>query len=75
VERWCGQLVPALKSRVRPYDNLALCQLSLAQESAIIHRYDLFDLINGPDVNLDDPRERERVYDECMLHFSFSGLG
>ncbi|KAF8324749.1 uncharacterized protein EI90DRAFT_3129481 [Cantharellus anzutake] len=60
----CGQLVPVLKSRVRPYENLALRQLSLAQENAIINCYDLSDLIDGPEIDPDDPHEHEHVYDE-----------
>lgn len=41
MERWCGALLPAIKSRVRPFVSLSLQQLHLAQLNIIQSRYNL----------------------------------
>lgn len=41
MERWCGALLPAIKSRVRPFVSLSLRQLHLAQLNVIKARYKL----------------------------------
>lgn len=41
MERWCGSLLPAIKSRVRPFVSLSLRQLHLAQLNIIQARHNL----------------------------------
>ena len=64
MERWCGQLLPAVKSRRYPYKSLARRQLAIAQENSILAQYNLFDIIHGEPMDPDDPRRGEEILDE-----------
>src|SRR5260370_31291049 len=55
MEHWCGQLVPAIKSRVYPYKSLTRQQHAIAQENSILTQYNLFDIVHGPTIDPDDP--------------------
>jgi len=63
MERWCGSLLPAIKSKVKPFVSLALRQLHLAQLNAIEARYDLGDSL----LPLSSGYGSEVCYDECTL--------
>lgn len=61
VERWCGSLAPAIKSKVKPFVCLAMRQLHLAQLNIIQARYNLGKTfsVNSRTVNVKAP------FDEC----------
>lgn len=62
MERWCGTLVAAVKSRVKPFVLIALQMLHQAQLSVIQARYNLSAVLS-----LSPPSEmlQEVCYDEC----------
>jgi hypothetical protein len=66
MERWCGSLLPAVKSRVNPYVTLARRQLHLAQLDQILARYDLYDDVRSRPRVMDAPSGGEVVYKECQ---------
>ncbi|KAF8317239.1 uncharacterized protein EI90DRAFT_2887602, partial [Cantharellus anzutake] len=41
MERWCGSLLPAIKSRKEPFACLALRQFQAAQLFEVINQYNL----------------------------------
>ena len=71
MERWCGLLVPAVKSRVSPYKSITRRQFAIAQENTILARYNLYDTIRGPSIDPDDPRLHEEIYDEGIYLIQF----
>jgi len=64
MERWCGQLLPAIKSKIYPYKSLAKRQLAISQENSILAQFNLFDVIYGEPIDPDDPRRGEEILDE-----------
>jgi len=70
MEHWCGQLVPAIKSRVYPYKSLTRQQHAIAQENSILAQYNLFNIVHGPMIDPDEPRHREEILDEGMYLFN-----
>ena len=67
MERLCGSLLPAIKSRINPYTTLARRQLHLAQLHQIISNYDLFEELRCRDRLADAPSSLETVYAECTF--------
>lgn len=75
MERWCGSLAPAVKSRFRPFASIALRQRHRAELQSVGLRYHLTDLLSLDPLADDDddsPTEFEQIYDECKL---LSGIG
>ena len=70
MERWCGSLLPAVKSRVNPYVTLSRRQLHLAQLSQILVRYNLYEEVGyqGHSRPSIAPTSCETVYEECESH-------
>jgi hypothetical protein len=67
MERWCGSLLPAVKSRVNPYITLSRRQLHLTQLAQILARYNLYKEVGyqGHTRPSLAPTSSEHVYDEC----------
>lgn len=70
MERWCGSLLPAIKSKAKPFVSLALRQLHLAQLNIIQARYDLSDHLSL----LPSGHSSEVCYDECMCRLDWFSL-
>ena len=63
IERYCGSLLPAVKSRSEPYTALSCRMLHCSQIAQIELQYDLGDALNFED-NVREVSSKEHVYPE-----------
>ncbi|KAF8335716.1 uncharacterized protein EI90DRAFT_2969309 [Cantharellus anzutake] len=62
MERWCGSLLPAIKSRKEPFACLALRQFQAAQLFEVINRYNLAELMPARrDMNVPSLHEKRSL--------------
>lgn len=69
MERWCGWLLPAVKSRKLPYVSLALRQHQIAMLRDIELRYDLANILQPRKIQGNGLSTRETLYSDtdCEL--------
>jgi hypothetical protein len=69
MERWCGSLLPAVKSRRLPYVTLALRQHQMAMLHDVVLRYELDDVLQLSKPEEDKLSKGERVFvdSNCKL--------
>ncbi|KAF8580432.1 hypothetical protein K439DRAFT_1356982 [Ramaria rubella] len=65
MERYCGQLLAAIKSKCKPYTVLSCHSMHLCQISESVLKYGLCDTLNFDD-HVSDISHKEFVYPECM---------
>src|SRR5258708_19439441 len=61
MERWCGSLLPAIKSWKKPFICLGFQQYQAAQYLEIANQYNLLDLMPTI-INNDPPSQHERFF-------------
>jgi hypothetical protein len=66
MERYCGSLVRAVKSRVKPYIALGRRILHQSQIDQIKLQYGLEDILDLSD-SISDVSSQEHMYPECRL--------
>ncbi|KAF8318082.1 uncharacterized protein EI90DRAFT_3021154 [Cantharellus anzutake] len=70
MERWCGSLLPAIKSRKEPFTCLALRQYQKAQLFEVVNRYNLVELMPQRR-DMDVPSRYEQLFKKSAYLISF----